>query len=934
MKNSYAVVDLETTNANWHDNGRIIQFGCALIENGQITKIFNQKVNPEVPIPSRITALTGLSDSDVKDSPNFKAIAPKIFKLLKNRVFIAHNVNFDLPFLNREFSRVGMNQLNVKAIDTVELSQIIFPTVSSYKLQDLTSYLSIEHDNPHSADSDALVTAKLFQVLVSRISELPTMTLKSLANLGTETIRETNIVFKKIYEERKNNNQLLPDYLFEKNGLVLRKKDFHVSEQIDQNRNYPSSEKTKREMLRGILDYRQNQSDLMDDIFKNANNRKKDQKWNLIEAPTGSGKTLGYLLPLSYMVNSQQKLVISTTTKVLQQQIVDQAIPLLNQVTNNNYHAEVVKSSYNFIDIDRFYEALDNYLGHRHTALLKMKIIVWLTMTTTGDLNELHLTNYNNPLFTIIRHRGEAKEKTIFSDDDFWTYQQNRYHESLILVTNQSYLARHLDSTMWGDNSYLVIDEANHFADSLREVASPTIDFFKLNEFVRKLSDILYQNRVTLRYAFTEVTTQLWNYQDLQDMESHFQAIKELMERLEYNIFENYIQDQVGLKERNQMVSLIMDKKQFGANNDELTDLLSDLIVELSMVVNRIDVLFDQYNFQKNFISIELSKIISNLIIENSKIRTVLSGLDELLQLLKTADADFGVQLDMRDYYEPNSMKLSWRQYDIKRLIKETTDSFSQIFAIGAAITVQKDFSHFIMDMQLDQEQINQMLILPDSNEMAKNSKIYIPSDVPDITSLSNEEYYSMVTDHIVQILDDMDYQTMILFNSLATLNAVYSKLMETDVKEKWEILAQGITGTNEKIKKRFAIGNRSVLLGANSFWEGVDFPKKMLEILIVTRIPFESPEMIDVKVRQEIMNKHGINVFRADTLPRAILQLRQGLGRLVRTSGDRGVIMLLDNRILTKNYGKDILNSLPDGLPVINEDMPYIKKDINQFLN
>lgn len=934
MKNSYAVVDLETTNANWHDNGRIIQFGCALIENGQITKIFNQKVNPEVPIPSRITALTGLSDSDVKDSPNFKAIAPKIFKLLKNRVFIAHNVNFDLPFLNREFSRVGMNQLNVKAIDTVELSQIIFPTVSSYKLQDLTSYLSIEHDNPHSADSDALVTAKLFQVLVSRISELPTMTLKSLANLGTETIRETNIVFKKIYEERKNNNQLLPDYLFEKNGLVLRKKDFHVSEQIDQNRNYPSSEKTKREMLRGILDYRQNQSDLMDDIFKNANNRKKDQEWNLIEAPTGSGKTLGYLLPLSYMVNSQQKLVISTTTKVLQQQIVDQAIPLLNQVTNNNYHAEVVKSSYNFIDIDRFYEALDNYLGHRHTALLKMKIIVWLTMTTTGDLNELHLTNYNNPLFTIIRHRGEAKEKTIFSDDDFWTYQQNRYHESLILVTNQSYLARHLDSTMWGDNSYLVIDEANHFADSLREVASPTIDFFKLNEFVRKLSDILYQNRVTLRYAFTELTTQLWNYQDLQDMESHFQAIKELMERLEYNIFENYIQDQVGLKERNQMVSLIMDKKQFGANNEELTDLLSDLIVELSMVVNRIDVLFDQYNFQKNFISIELSKIISNLIIENSKIRTVLSGLDELLQLLKTADADFGVQLDMRDYYEPNSMKLSWRQYDIKRLIKETTDSFSQIFAIGAAITVQKDFSHFIMDMQLDQEQINQMLILPDSNEMAKNSKIYIPSDVPDITSLSNEEYYSMVTDHIVQILDDMDYQTMILFNSLATLNAVYSKLMETDVKEKWEILAQGITGTNEKIKKRFAIGNRSVLLGANSFWEGVDFPKKMLEILIVTRIPFESPEMIDVKVRQEIMNKHGINVFRADTLPRAILQLRQGLGRLVRTSGDRGVIMLLDNRILTKNYGKDILNSLPDGLPVINEDMPYIKKDINQFLN
>jgi ATP-dependent DNA helicase DinG len=933
LKNSYAVVDLETTNANWHDNGRIIQFGCALIEDGEITKVFNQKVNPEVPIPSRITALTGLSDKDVKDSPTFKELAPDIFKLLKGRVFIAHNVNFDLPFLNREFNRVGLNELNVKAIDTVELSQIMFPTVSSYKLQDLTSYLSIEHDNPHSADSDALVTAKLFLVIESQIRDLPLETLKSLVNLGTETIRETNIAFKNIYDSRKEAKKLLPDYLFEKNGLVLRKKNYHISEPIDKNTTYPNSDKRKKDLLTGKLDFRRNQADLMDHIYQTANLRQKNKKWNLVEAPTGSGKTLGYLLPLSYLVNPQQKLVIATTTKVLQQQILDQSIPLLNQVSQNNYHAEVVKSSYNFIDIDRFFESIDNYQGHRHTALLKMKILVWLTITTTGDLNELHLTNYNNPLFTIIRHRGEIKENTLFADDDFWKYQTNKYHEALILVANQAYLARNIDSHIWGENSYLVVDEANHFADNLREVASPTIDFFKLNEYVKKLSDILYQNRVTLRYAFTEVITQLWNYQDLQDMETHFQAIDELMERLEFNIFENDVQDFVGLKERNSFVNLLLEQSDFKKDNDELIDLLSDLIVELSMVVNRVDILFDQYNFQKNFISVELSKIISNLIIENAKIRTVLESMDELLQVIQKKDSDFGIQIDMRDYYEPNTLKLSWRQYDIRSLIKETTDAFSQIFAIGAAITVQKDFSHFILDLQLDEEQINEMLILQDSNDMADNSKIYVPEDVPDITRLSSEQYYSMVTDHIVQILDDMDHQTMILFNSLTTLEAVYNLLMMTDVKEKWEILAQGVTGTNEKIKKRFAIGNRSVLLGANSFWEGVDFPNKSLEILIVTRIPFESPEMIDVKVRQEVMSKAGFNVFQADTLPRAILQLRQGLGRLVRKPGDRGVILLLDNRILTKSYGKKILNSLPDGLPVVQDDMNNIKKDINKFL-
>lgn len=933
MKNSYAVVDLETTNANWHDNGRIIQFGCALIKDGEITEIFNQKVNPEVPIPKRITALTGLSDDDVKDSPTFKEIAPKIFKLLKDKVFIAHNVNFDLPFLNRELNRVGLNELNVKAIDTVELSQIMFPTVSSYKLQDLTSYLSIEHDSPHSADSDALVTAKLFLVIESQIRDLPMTTLKSLVNLGHETIRETNIAFKNIYLERQKFGSPLPDYLYEKDGLILRKKNYHISEQLEKKGSYPKSDKAKQELLAGKLDFRKNQAELMDHIHRTANKRSKNQKWNLIEAPTGSGKTLGYLLPLSYLINSQQKLIVATTTKVLQQQIIDQAIPLLNNVSQNKYQAQIVKSSYNFIDIDRFYESLDNYQGHRHTALLKMKILVWLTITTTGDLNELHLTNYNNPLFTIIRHRGENKENTLFAEDDFWKYQQNKYHEALILVTNQAYLARNLDSTIWGQNSYLVIDEANHFADNLREVASPTIDFLRLNEYVKKLSDILYQNRVTLRYAFTEVTTQLWNYQDLQDMETHFEAIDELMERLEFNIFENDIQNYVSLKDRNSFVSVLLNQNEFNKSDNKMTDLLSDLIVELSMVVNRIDVLFDQYNFQKNFISVELSKIISNLIIENSKIRNTLLAMDELLQVIQQKDSDYGIQLDMRDYYEPNTLKLSWRQYDIREMIEDTTDRFSQIFAIGAAITVQKDFSHFIMDLQLDQSEINQMLILPDSNHMAANSKIYVPDDITDITKLDNEEYYSMVTKYIVEVLDQMDHQTMILFNSLTTLQAVYNHLMETDVKQKWEILAQGITGTNEKIKKRFAIGDRSVLLGANSFWEGVDFPKKMLEILIVTRIPFESPEMIDVKVRQEVMSKDGINVFQSDTLPRAILQLRQGLGRLVRTPDDRGVILLLDNRIFTKNYGKTIINSLPNGLPIVSDNMNNIKKDINKFL-
>src|SRR5699024_3430710 len=271
---------------------------------------------------------------------------------------------------------------------------------------------------------------------------------------------------------------------------------------------------------------------------------------------------------------------------------------------------------------------------------------------------------------------------------------------------------------------------------------SPTIDFLKLNEYIKKISDILYQNRVTLRYAFTEVTTQLWNYQDLQTMETHFQAVDELMERIEYNIFGNYIRNKVRFKDRQEFVSILDSSNEFGKDNDKLAELLSDLIVELSLISNRVETLFDQYNFQKNFISVELSKVISNLTIENAKLRTVLKNLDELLQALKSPDNKFGLQLEMRDYYDPKTLKISWRQYDIRDLIADTTDRFSQIFAIGAAITIQKDFSHFILDTQLNQNQINQMVILPDMNSISKNSKIYLPANLPDIQSLNSEEYF------------------------------------------------------------------------------------------------------------------------------------------------------------------------------------------------
>ena len=127
----YAVVDLETTGTSVKTGSRIIQIGCVLVQDGQVINEFETKINPRTVVPLTIEQLTGIKNNDVKDAPLFEDVAPTLKSLLDDTIFVAHNVNFDFPFLNAEFERAGEQPLTIPAIDTVTLSQILMPTAPS-----------------------------------------------------------------------------------------------------------------------------------------------------------------------------------------------------------------------------------------------------------------------------------------------------------------------------------------------------------------------------------------------------------------------------------------------------------------------------------------------------------------------------------------------------------------------------------------------------------------------------------------------------------------------------------------------------------------------------------------------------------------------------------------------------------------------------------
>ncbi|HEY2421299.1 MAG TPA: exonuclease domain-containing protein, partial [Neobacillus sp.] len=166
MINKFVVIDLETTGNLPKKGDKIIQFAAVVIENGKITNEFSSLINPRRTIPIFIEELTGLNNEMVKTAPVFSEIASEVTHLLDGAYFVAHNVLFDLSFLQEELNQAGFEGFYGPVLDTVELARVLYPTADGYKLSDLAEREKLNHDRPHQADSDALVTAELLLIFL------------------------------------------------------------------------------------------------------------------------------------------------------------------------------------------------------------------------------------------------------------------------------------------------------------------------------------------------------------------------------------------------------------------------------------------------------------------------------------------------------------------------------------------------------------------------------------------------------------------------------------------------------------------------------------------------------------------------------------------------------------------------------------------------
>lgn len=425
----YSVVDMETTGTDINNGDQIIQFSVVFVQNGKVIDSYSTYVNNGEEIPQEITKLTGISEKTIKNAPTFDQLAPIIYKKLKNTVFVAHNVNFDFPFLNNSLEQVGYPTLDNDAIDTVTLSQIFFPTLTSYRLSHLSSYFHILHDHPHSSFSDAKATADLLLIIYNKINSLPIDTIKSILEINLDLPQQTNDFIKSIYQEKlsKNNNALLSDDLVNVEGLILRKHQIKLNNNQEIDKKFPKTKHQKQLLLENKFKWRESQSKMMNLIYRNYTDSQKTTDNLLIEAPTGSGKTLGYLLPMAFIAAKGKPVVISTATIALQEQLSQILKYEINDYFGFNLNTSILKGKNHYIDLSRFVNNLVVNDDNKLSQFIKAQILVWLTETTTGDLDELHLPTEAAILKQISYQSGKNNFDNEFGEYDFLEWQKRSF---------------------------------------------------------------------------------------------------------------------------------------------------------------------------------------------------------------------------------------------------------------------------------------------------------------------------------------------------------------------------------------------------------------------------------------------------------------------------------------------------------------------------
>ncbi|TSI09064.1 ATP-dependent DNA helicase DinG [Lysinibacillus sp. BW-2-10] len=898
----YAIVDLETTGHSPASGDRMIQIAIVIMKDWCIEKTFTSFIHPGKPIPLFIQDLTNITDADVKDALPFEAHADYIYELLQDSIFVAHNTDFDLSFLQAEFQRAGLPKWFGKKIDTVELAKILFPTSLSYKLGDLAADLNIPLDNAHRADDDARACAHLLKKCWEELISLPLTTLEQL--------------HKKSFRLKSNLSQLFFDALQTKRRSVIDTENIIYYNKIalqqpvarsktnEKPLQYPMSKEEKIKLFTEKIpafEERVQQFQMMDSIWESLNRKSEIA----IEASTGIGKTIGYLFPaLIYAIQNNRKICISTYTSHLLEQLLINEIPKMEEILGRQINVTLLKGKQNYVDIGTFEQLIKFEDLSYDETLTVLQVLVWLSKTKTGDVTELNVSGGGQLFIDKIRKSNE-KSQSINPHFDFYDRAIRESEEADLIVTNHSMILVDLvrKEPIFEKIDGWIIDEAHQFIQAAVNQDESIFTYTNWKYLFGQIG-LATDNGIFTRFQKIALKKQRVPLQLFNQLEKKYIRVT--------NLFNKAMQELV-----HQMKNYTIQTKQDTKHTVFLSQINLDngLMKSVSHAIqNWIDLAERIATTFKN--DVEEIAPEHQLVLEQweywiREFKMKVAQWEELF-LQGETDSTTWIEIDRRNV--PGSIRVLKKPINITASIHQLFEPFRKSGAViwtSGTLSVPNN-ERFIAD-QLGIDKNVPILSLQAPANYYAGAKAYIVTDMPDIQTVSQTDYIESVALAITRIVRTTNGRCFVLFTSQDMLRKTVELITESELLHDYMLFAQGVTnGSRMRLLKSFQKFSHSVLFGTNSFWEGVDVPGDGLSSVIIVRLPFSSPEEPTFKAKSSLIQQQGRNSFTELSLPEAILRFKQGFGRLIRSSHDKGVFIVLDRRIETKSYGVEFLRALP----------------------
>ncbi|GIO22646.1 ATP-dependent DNA helicase DinG [Oceanobacillus sp. J11TS1] len=911
----YVVIDLETTGHSPAKSGKIIEIGMVVIEKEEIKDTKTTLLNPNQPIPPFISNLTGIHDEDVKNAPLFIDKAEEIIDILQDSYIIAHNANFDVGFLNQELASHGYPELQNPILDTVELSRILFPSISSYKLSHLADHFKLHHDDPHRALSDAYVTAKLFFELKEKLDQLPYETLYKIKMLEDKLQSDLAVMLEERLEQLAFQDHP-DDQIKHYQGLAFRMTEKEPKTQSATELSFGEylddiyQENGALSKAFSAYEPREGQRQMSETIYDAFSSK----KHAFIEAGTGTGKSLAYLLPAIYQaINHQERVIISTYTTQLQSQLLEEEIPLIKKIIDTPFKVALMKGKNHYLNLEKFlyeldYGSKDNY----DFVLTKAILLVWITETETGDIDEIQLPAGGYIFFQKV---SAGVEKSINPKSPWFHYSyyqlaRRRAQSADIVITNHALLCTDMFNQYAFLPSYqkIIIDEAHHFEETASHHYGLKLDYIQM-QFTCN-----YLGTVDEDKQFSTVVEASGINPSEKLLEKWNAAIKEA----KYDIDElfQYIERFVMSQQKNDKATSDIGRVQYRIKPDTYQQnswqLVQDMAARLRM------------HFQK--LLDVLSQLTNNFSAADENEKKSLEDIGQMQDILQKYIDDLRVM-----FQEQNEVALiKWVEVDLKGkhhsvfLYSEpsnvapilASDFFSKkesVIFTSATLTMGSSFQ-FIKERLGVSEQslITEQIASP--FQYKKQVQLLIPTDFPDIKYGNIDDFVYAVCEAILSLAEVTSGRMLVLFTSYDMLRKANDLLKEMMTEQQYVIIAQGVTsGSRSRLKKNFQSYDQAILLGTSSFWEGVDIPGEDLSALVMVRLPFQPPNHPVFEAKSQQLKEEGRNPFMDLSLPQAVIKFKQGFGRLIRSSEDRGIVFICDARIRTAKYGKYFMESIPE---------------------